>query len=388
MNYASAMQTKTNGRTLPDGWQWLKLGDVCEIIMGQSPEGNTYNSNREGAPLLNGPTEFGDKFPIPIQWTTSPTRFAEKNDILFCVRGATTGRKNIADQRYCIGRGLAAIRATKEKSNREFLYYLLDTVTSELLNETAGSIFPNLSGEKLQNLTVPLPPLDEQRRIAIQLNEQLAAVESARKAAEEQLDLSYTLINAYLKESLSGSLRKLQLKDGFVEVKKGIGKTWADYALLGTTRYGVAPAKEKVGKQPERYKLVEPGTIFYNPMRINIGSIGMLDEGGVPGITSPDYVVINAVKGVIHPRWFYFWLRSPYGKAFIKTLARGAVRERMMFTRLAPAYLDIPSYEVQAEIAEKLLGIKQLRSAIESQLDEINRLPASLLREAFAGNMR
>lgn len=120
-------------------------------------------------------------------------------------------------------------------------------------------------------------------------------------------------------------------------------------------------------------------------MRINIGSIAMLDEGDTPGITSPDYVVMNSVKDVIHPRWFYYWLRSPYGEDFIKTYARGAVRERMMFTRLAPAYLEVPSYKVQAHVAEKLLSIKQLQSFIESQLAEINRLPASLLREAFAG---
>ncbi|HET9914185.1 MAG TPA: restriction endonuclease subunit S, partial [Anaerolineales bacterium] len=105
------MQTKTNGRSLPEGWQWVKLGDVCEIIMGQSPEGNTYNNNGEGMPLLNGPSEFGSRYPTAIQWTISPIRFAEKDDILFCVRGATTGRKNIANQKYCIGRGLAAIRA-------------------------------------------------------------------------------------------------------------------------------------------------------------------------------------------------------------------------------------------------------------------------------------
>jgi type I restriction enzyme, S subunit len=120
-------------------------------------------------------------------------------------------------------------------------------------------------------------------------------------------------------------------------------------------------------------------------MRINIGSIGMLDDGDIPGITSPDYVVMNSVKGVIHPRWFYYWFRSPYGEDFIKTYARGAVRERMMFTRLAPAYLEVPSYEVQFEIAEKLFYVKKLKAKIESQLAEINLLPASILREGFTG---
>jgi type I restriction enzyme S subunit len=101
--------------------------------MGQSPPGTAYNRTGEGFPLLNGPTEFGTIYPSAIQWTTSPTRFAEPNDILFCVRGATTGRKNIADRRYCIGRGLAALRGKENQTTNEFLYRLLDVVTQELL---------------------------------------------------------------------------------------------------------------------------------------------------------------------------------------------------------------------------------------------------------------
>jgi len=70
----------------------------------------------------------------------------------------------------------------------------------------------------------------------------------------------------------------------------------------------LAPAKEPVGKDPTRYKLVEPGTIFYNPMRILLGSVAMIDEGDAPGITSPDYVVFTTRPGTLHPRWFYYWL--------------------------------------------------------------------------------
>ena len=98
----------------PDDWQLVQLDDCAEIFMGQSPKGDTYNINEEGIPLLNGPVEFGRRFPTAVQWTTSPTRIANPGDILFCVRGNTTARMNIADQPYCIGRGLAAIRGKPE----------------------------------------------------------------------------------------------------------------------------------------------------------------------------------------------------------------------------------------------------------------------------------
>ena len=89
---------------------------------------------------------------------------------------------------------------------------------------------------------------------------------------------------------MRGDLQRVRLGDALIEVSTGVGTEWKRYRVIGATRNGAAPAKEKVGKSPDRYKLVEPGTIFYNPMRILIGSIAMLDEGQEPGITSPDYV--------------------------------------------------------------------------------------------------
>jgi hypothetical protein len=72
------------------------------------------------------------------------------------------------------------------------------------------------------------------------------------------------------------------LGDVLIEVKKGIGKEWAKYPVLGATRDGVAPAKELPGKHPERYKPVTAGTVFYNPMRILIGSIAGFTTGFDP----------------------------------------------------------------------------------------------------------
>ena len=96
------------------------------------------------------------------------------------------------------------------------------------------------------------------------------------------------------------SLRRGKLTDCLSEVAEGVGLSWKSYRVLGATREGLALAKEPVGKKPERYKLVEPGTIFYNPMRILIGSIAFVDENEEPGITSPDYVVFKTKPGVIH----------------------------------------------------------------------------------------
>ena len=141
--------------------------------MGQSPKGDAYNSDGVGLPLLNGPTEFGRIHPTPIQWSTSTPRVCKPNDILFCVRGSTTGRQNIADQKYCIGRGLVAIRGIKNKTEATYLKIVLEAVKESVFHEalTAGSTFPNITSKRLKEWPVPFPSIENQRLLAIQFTE-------------------------------------------------------------------------------------------------------------------------------------------------------------------------------------------------------------------------
>ncbi len=150
---------------LPVGWKRVRLGAAVELIMGQSPPGNTYNTDGEGLPLINGPTEFTDRHPVKIQWTTTPTKTTRSSDILLCVRGSSTGRMNIADGEYCIGRGVCAIRGT-EDTDTEFLSYLMQSVLAPMLRLSTGSTFANIDSKSIKSVYVLLPPLPEQRRIA------------------------------------------------------------------------------------------------------------------------------------------------------------------------------------------------------------------------------
>ena len=143
----------------------LALGDVAQIVMGQSPLGETV-SNDQGVALLNGPTEFGSHHPTPVQFTTDPRKTAEPGDILFCVRGSTTGRMNWADQEYAIGRGIAAIRHREEPILQPLVRGVIEIELPELLAQATGSTFPNVSASQLAE--IPYPNLDgcKQRAIA------------------------------------------------------------------------------------------------------------------------------------------------------------------------------------------------------------------------------
>lgn len=151
---------------VPVGWHWGRLSEIAEIIAGQSPQGEYYNTDGIGTPILNGPTEFTDKCPVPVQWTTKVTKLCNQGDILFTVRGSSTGRMNFADQRYCIGRGIAAIRP-KSNSNISFIYYTLLKISEIILAEAkgAGTTFPNVSRGELMKKVVLIPDTDQDKII-------------------------------------------------------------------------------------------------------------------------------------------------------------------------------------------------------------------------------
>ena len=156
------------------------LSDIARVTMGQSPKKEFVSSTQEGLPLLNGPTEFGSSHPTPVQWSTSFSKTAEPGDILFCVRGSTTGRMNWADQEYAIGRVIASISAINPQE-RHFVRAAIDLVLPELLAAATGSTFPNVSRLQLSELPVALPSAAVRTEISGLLGALDDKIESNRK---------------------------------------------------------------------------------------------------------------------------------------------------------------------------------------------------------------
>ena len=142
---------------LPANWKIAPFSDIADVIMGQSPEGDDCNNAGCGDPLLNGPTEFGFYSPTPVQWTTNGKKYCVAGDLLFCVRGSTTGRMNWANQSYAIGRGLAAIRHKKDSNFNWFIKAMVDNSLNDILAAATGSTFPNIGKELLNGFYVIIP---------------------------------------------------------------------------------------------------------------------------------------------------------------------------------------------------------------------------------------
>ena len=173
---------------VPETWQWIRLGDVALVVMGNSPPGSSYNEQGLGVPLINGPVEFSaGAFGLIIcrKYTTKPNQMCTTGDMLICVRGATTGRTNIAAFDACIGRGVALVRAWDAQ---QYVNLYLWYVGKELLAAGKGTTFPSISYADLAGKPLPLPPLAEQHRIVAKVDELMGLIDrlaAARRSRED-----------------------------------------------------------------------------------------------------------------------------------------------------------------------------------------------------------
>ncbi|MCK9086963.1 restriction endonuclease subunit S [Haemophilus influenzae] len=144
-----------DGVEVPKGWELSTIGDCYDVVMGQSPKGETYNENKQGMLFYQGRAEFGWRFPTPRLFTTDPKRIAEQNSILMSVR-APVGDINIALEKCCIGRGLAALQH-KSKS-LSFGLYQIQSIKSELdLFNGEGTVFGSINQANLKNIQIINP---------------------------------------------------------------------------------------------------------------------------------------------------------------------------------------------------------------------------------------
>lgn len=140
---------------LPEGWIEGILTDICDIVMGQSPPGESFNESGEGIVFYQGNRDFGFRFPTQRVCCTEPTRMAEAGDVLISVR-APVGALNITLEKCAIGRGLAALRM-KHYSNGFIFYFLSSKKDLWDRFNSEGTVFGCLNKTEFQKVDLVIP---------------------------------------------------------------------------------------------------------------------------------------------------------------------------------------------------------------------------------------
>lgn len=208
----SVLKSAFNGDLLPNTspthWEVKKLGEICEITMGQSPKGENVFENSQslnGLEFHQGKICFTDKFISKSKFITSDIRkIAAVGSILLCVR-APVGVINLTERKIAIGRGLCALKANNQNNN--FLYYYLLGLKQYFESKATGSTFSAITLNIVKNCEIPLPPLSEQNLIVAEIDRRFAIVDKTLNLIDKSIQNAKNLKQSILKKAFSGELR-------------------------------------------------------------------------------------------------------------------------------------------------------------------------------------
>lgn len=401
-------------------WDVGKLKDVADIVMGQSPKGETCNSVGDGVPLLNGPTEFGVTYPEPIQYTTDPKKKAKQGDLLFCVRGSTVGRMNWADQEYAIGRGLASI-SSKENECRHFIKALIDYNLSYILNISTGSTFPNVTRDMLNDLPVLLPTNEEQKFISgifesiaekIELNN--AIIKNLEEMAQALfkrwfVDFEFPNENGEPYKSSGGEFEESEL--GLIPRGWRVGIL----SELGKIVGGATPSKKneqyytKKGipwitpkdLSQNKNKYIERGEIDISEEGFRNSSVKLLPKGtvlfssrapiGYIAISNIEVTTNQGFKSLIPnenigSEFAYYLLKNNIDN--IESRASGSTFKEISGTEMKKVPAVIPDFKVISEFNRIIEPIGNLMKKCEEENEKLIIIRDTLLPKLMSGEIR
>ena len=143
-----------------EDWEEGKLGDEFDFLMGQSPKGSSFNEEGIGLPMYQGNADFEFRFPNKRVYTTEATRLAQKYDTLISVR-APVGAQNMAFEKCCIGRGVAAFRYKLNTKYYTYTYFKMRSLMNDIKQfNNEGTVFGSISKTDFQVLPITIPPIN------------------------------------------------------------------------------------------------------------------------------------------------------------------------------------------------------------------------------------
>jgi type I restriction enzyme S subunit len=389
-------------------WSNQSLGDYCEVIAGQSPEGKYYNADGQGLPFYQGKKEFGDRFiGAPQKWTTKVTKEALAGDILMSVR-APVGPINFSSQKICIGRGLAAIRPS-EKLNKDFLFYYLLSKQDEIIGNE-GAVFASINKSQIESLSFSYVNLEEQKRIVALLDTVFADLEQTGAKTVQNLKNARELFDSYLQQVFSqkgeGWLDK-RLEDVLLDKpRNGWSPPAKNHSDIGTP---VLTLSSVTGFRFNKYKVkftsavtkvnahywVNNGDLLITRSNTPalVGHVAICSNIAIPTIY-PDLIMkLKLDIGKVDTKFIYYQLRSERLRKIITSSAQGANPTMKKINQGIVQSLPIrhPSIESQKEIVLRLDSIYETTIKLEkiyrNKLDNLNELKKSILEKAFSGEL-
>lgn len=373
-----------------------RLDEVCEVVMGQAPSGEAYNTDGKGWPLIAGAGDFGETTPQAKKFTTEASKLSRDGDIVLGIR-ASIGEKVVADGEYCLGRGVAGLRARESLESR-FLWHWLTHSAPRLAAKAKGATFKQVNREDIGELEIHLPPLAEQRRIA-EVLDRAEALRAKRRAALAQLDtLTQSLFLDLFGDPVTN--RKgfpvsqmgdvCDVRDGTHDSPKYVSDGGYPLVTSKNVSGGVIDLtnanyiSEEDYIQINKRSKVDRGDIIM-PMIGTIGSPVLVDRE--PRYAIKNVALIKFTKSSPAAVFVRHLLGCHYFDHIVSQRNRGGTQKFVSLGDLRSFPLPLPSVELQREFARRVGAVEKVKTAQRASLAELDALFATLQHRAFRGEL-
>lgn len=376
---------------VPDGWKRVKLGEVAEILMGQSPKSKFYNNTGIGIPFLQGNRTFGYRYPKIDTYCSFPIRIAKKNCILLSVR-APVGDINIANQDICIGRGLAALNAINY--NNIFLYYIMLFLKKEILSVESGTVFGSINKTNIENLEILLPSISEQKAIASVLSSLDDKIDLLHRQNQTLEQMAQTLFRKWFLEDANEDWEEYKIGDKLRVVLGGTPSTkkseywngnipWINSGEINKFRV-LEPTKyiTQLGLDNSNTKLLPRGTTVLAITGATLGQISILEI---------DACTNQSVIGIIGNEEFsneYIYLWTKYYIKDIISNQTGGAQQHINNNDVKNAIIikpDKETYKILMNIIKPIFN-KILKNSF--QIRTLENLRDTFLLKLMSGELR
>ena len=371
------------------GWQTKTLGDVSDVMNGGTPK-TGVPEYWDGNHRWITPAEMGKRLSPYVSDTErkitdlglrdSSARILPPNSVILSSR-APIGHLVINTEPMGTNQGCKGL-IPRSQIEHKFLYYYLSSIVDLLNSLGTGATFKELSGGKLKEVTVPVPPLAEQQRIVGLLDEAFEGLATAKANAEKNLQNARALFESHLQSVFT------QRGPGWVEKK---------LENLGAIRTGKRDANHQVENGPYPFytcafgQFKSPTFSFDGPSIIlpgngaNVGKVFFHD--GKFEAYQRTYVV-NELSQAINPRFLYFCFSANW-PGWIATKQFGSATNYIVVGDLKAFPVPTPSLPVQEATVEQLESFteetQRLARLYERKLAALEALKKSLLHQAFTG---
>ena len=373
--------------------QTAPLKSVCEIIMGQAPSGDTYNDEDNGWPLIAGASDFGKITPSPSRFTTSPSKFSKVDDVIICIR-ATIGDLNWSDKEYCLGRGVASLRVDGRKADKNYIWRVVEYNAKRLSALGRGATFKQISKPDIADFEIPLPPLEEQKRIAAILDQ----ADDIRRKRQHAIERLNQLGQAIFHE-MFGDPATLPRSHSFAEVA-AIQQSLVDPKLpqyRGELHVGPEHIVSGSGNvEWHRVRTAEQDNvisgknrfnehdILYSKIRPYLNKVALSDRSG---ICSADMYVIRPEPKKSVAQFLKMLLMGSDFLSYAETCSNRANIPKINRKQLEAYKFYCPSMELQQEFERRLTDHEVLKKPFFSANEGGQQLFESLQYRAFTGQL-